>query len=175
MTAAMWPTATATDAKASGGARLGENVTLTDAAVRMWGTPVANDDNKTPAAHLEMKARMGGGRTEVTSLTVQSKMWATPRASMNENRTTKPAPSHGVSHGHTLAGQASGLRAETTTTDGRPGSPTADLNPSFVESLMGLPDGWSDPLASLTGFTCWETVWSRHVRRLHSAFSPEGC
>lgn len=38
-----------------------------------------------------------------------AKQWATPRASANENRTTKNAPTHGVSHGLTLAGQAGSL------------------------------------------------------------------
>ena len=47
-----------------------------------WATPVANDDNKSPEAHLVMKARMGGGRKEITSLQVMAKMatWTTPQA-----------------------------------------------------------------------------------------------
>ena len=36
-----------------------------------WGTPVAHDDGKSVEAHLAMKARMGGGRTAITSLAVQ--------------------------------------------------------------------------------------------------------
>jgi site-specific DNA-cytosine methylase len=32
--------------------------------------------------------------------------WPTPRSSPNENRTMKPAPTHGKSHGKTLAGEA---------------------------------------------------------------------
>ena len=45
-----------------------------------WPTPVANDDNKSPEAHLAMKARMGGNRTAATSLQVVAKMtgWPTP-------------------------------------------------------------------------------------------------
>ncbi len=50
-------------------------------AQEMWMTPVANDDNKTPEAHMAMKARMKGGpRNTVTSLQVRSKMWTTPQA-----------------------------------------------------------------------------------------------
>ena len=112
----LWPTATSTDFKASGGNPNGtgtHGTTLTDRAVRMWGTPVANDDQKSPEAHLAMKARMGGGRKEPTSLTVQSKMW--------------PNYSH---------------HAPTTTTDGNNGSPKADLNPRFVAALMGVPWDW---------------------------------
>ena len=52
--------------------------TLND-MVANWATSVANDDNKSPEAHMAMKARMKGGpRNTVTSLQVQAKMWATP-------------------------------------------------------------------------------------------------
>ena len=48
----------------------------------LWPTPVSNDDNKTPAAHLAMKARMkGGARHTITSLQVLAKaLWPTPTA-----------------------------------------------------------------------------------------------
>ena len=36
----------------------------------------------------------------------QTKYWATPTSSENSNRTTQVAPSHGISHGLVLAGQA---------------------------------------------------------------------
>lgn len=54
-----------------------------------WPTPVANDDNKSPEAHLAMKARMGGGRKAVTSLQVMAKMagWRTPSGSDGEGGT----------------------------------------------------------------------------------------
>jgi hypothetical protein len=44
-----------------------------------WPTPTAHDDNKSPEAHLAMKARMG--RNTATSLQVVAKMsgWPTPR------------------------------------------------------------------------------------------------
>jgi hypothetical protein len=53
-----------------------------------WPTPVANDDNKTPEAHLAMKQRMGerdgtgANRTAITSLQVMAQMasWPTPMA-----------------------------------------------------------------------------------------------
>lgn len=48
----------------------------------MLPTPVANDDNKTPEAHMAMKARMKGGpRYKATSLQVVVKMLRTPSAS----------------------------------------------------------------------------------------------
>ena len=56
-----------------------------------WPTPTANDDNKTPAAHLAMKERMGGGRKAITSLQVMAKMvagWPTPKAERGDQDTT---------------------------------------------------------------------------------------
>ena len=147
-----WPTTTTMDACGSGGnpnTTGSHGTTLTDRAVRMWGTPVARDDQKSPEAHMAMKERMG--RNTPTSLTVQAKMWPTPRASENENRTTKPAPSHGVTHGRTLAGeaQAHGRPTRTTATDGNDGEPKADLNPRFVAALMGVPWDWLNPCTSV--------------------------
>lgn len=79
-----WPTATAADCRSSGGnphTTGTHGTTLTDGAVRMWPTPVARDDQKSPAAHMAMKARMPGGpRRKPTSLTVMAKMWPTPTA-----------------------------------------------------------------------------------------------
>jgi hypothetical protein len=47
-----------------------------------WPTPVSNDDNKSVEAHLEMKKRMGGNRTAITSLQVSSQLasWPSPMA-----------------------------------------------------------------------------------------------
>jgi hypothetical protein len=144
----MWPTPTGTDAKASGGAELGTNVTLTDRAVRMWGTPVARDDGKTPDAHLAMKARMGGNRTEATSLTVQARMWPTPAASAGD-RGSDPIRTNAKAGGLTLRQEVeSGPLALTTTPDGGSGSPKADLNPRFVAALMGVPWDWLTPSTS---------------------------
>lgn len=92
----------------------------------LWPTPVANDDNKSPEAHMAMKARMPGGpRKTITSLNVMVKaiereqyreLWPTPTA----NRWSGLQ-----SHGRNLI---LGL-----------------LNPRWVEWLMGFPIGWCDP------------------------------
>ena len=52
------------------------------AALAPWPTPTANDDDKTPEAHLAMKKRMGGGRKAITSLQAmaQTAGWQTPTA-----------------------------------------------------------------------------------------------
>lgn len=76
--------------------------------------------------------------------------WATPRSSPNENRNTKAAPSHGLTHGETASGQAVtfpySLPVEPTTGDGlnsllevwtRPTCPR--LSPAFQFWLMGWP------------------------------------
>jgi hypothetical protein len=59
--ALMWPTPVAGDSKSNGNSEAalaaGWNGTLTDRAVRMWGTPVAHDDQKSPEAHMAMKER----------------------------------------------------------------------------------------------------------------------
>ena len=52
---------------------------ISDSGSGSWPTPVANDDNKSPEAHLAMKQRMGvrdgsnSNRTEITSLQVMAK------------------------------------------------------------------------------------------------------
>lgn len=51
---------------------------LGDLATR-WPTPCAQDDNKSPEAHMAMKARMkGGARNTITSLQVLTQTWPTP-------------------------------------------------------------------------------------------------
>jgi len=75
-----WPTAAARDHKWSSANRDRTSGALDEAAKQLWPTPVANDDNKTPEAHLEMKARMpGGARKTITSLQVLSKQWSEPQ------------------------------------------------------------------------------------------------
>jgi len=102
-----------------------------------WPTPVANDDNKSPEAHLAMKARMGGGRKAVTSLQVMAKMagWLTPRA----DESASDRKRNGKPNLQGLARMASG-----TMQSGSP-APTERqgvLNPALSLWLMGYPDEW---------------------------------
>lgn len=63
----------------------GHSVNLQDVAMLAgWPTPVANDDNKSVEAHLAMKARMGGNRTQITSLQVmaQTALGVTTKSSL---------------------------------------------------------------------------------------------
>ena len=77
----LWPTPTACADKSirtPEGARAeverGKSPDLAAHVMAMWPTPVANDDNKSPEAHMAMKARMKGGpRNCITSLQVMAK------------------------------------------------------------------------------------------------------
>lgn len=58
--------------------------TLTDRPVRMWRTPIAKDEQRLSEAPIAAKER--SGRSEVTSLTVQVKLWATPTSIVGQSR-----------------------------------------------------------------------------------------
>lgn len=117
-----------------------------DAAVLLWPTPVANDDNKTPEAHLAMKRRMsrvdGSERTQITSLQVMVKsmdQWPTPSACSGKSSSGAP---RGEFYQKMFPTQYS--------KDGeklQPGS-NGQLNPRWAETLMHLPVGWVRPTCS---------------------------
>lgn len=80
-----------------------------------WPTPNATvaNDGETPETWrarqeiLKAKGYNGNGAGVPLAIAVQeAQLWPTPRASPNENRNTKPCPSHGKGHGRTLAGEA---------------------------------------------------------------------
>lgn len=136
-----------------------------------WPTPNTQDSEN------------NGGPSQLSRrtppLNAAAMMWPTPRSSANENRTTKNAPSHGTTHEKTLAGEASesSLLALGTEASGHEhSSECLRLNPQFVGWLMGLPPGWTDPDSPIasTGFAAWETVSSRSLRHLLSAYSQSG-
>jgi hypothetical protein len=82
----LWRTPNASDAERGqmdGEERLtaGHALKLMDQVLtpKLWPTPCAQEDGKSPEAHLAMKARMKGGpRYTVTSLNVAAKLWPTP-------------------------------------------------------------------------------------------------
>ena len=198
-----WPTPTSTDARCSGSNYASththaQGTTLTDAAVRQWATPQAQN----------FRSR-GGDRADEEGLDRQSKNWPTPRASDAEHAgpgqrdsagaisslppaalnwptpTAGDATATGYMSGTnrdtwrpSLSSAAKGLLpapgrpTETTSTPGERSSPKdRDLNPLFDEWLMGLPAGWTDPFTEVA-FTAWGTAWSLYLRRLRSSRSP---
>ena len=84
-----------------------------------WPTPVAHDDQKSPEAHLAMKASMPGGpRSTVTSLTVAAKMW--PTATATDSCSSGGNPDTTGTHGTTLT-DAGGAELVDTDEQGRQG------------------------------------------------------
>jgi hypothetical protein len=69
------------DVLAKGATARGKRQVGLESVARMWPTPCAQEDQKSPEAHIAMKARMvGGPRSTVTSLTVAAKLWPTATA-----------------------------------------------------------------------------------------------
>lgn len=146
----------------------------------LWPTPVAQDDNKTPEAHMAMKARMKGGpRQTCTSLQVMVKgcargLWPIPNAADgmggpgNSGRqgglnlrtavAQWPTPSardwrSGKGSQMTLDRNSRPLNEVVTQQDPQDGG---QLNPTWVEWLQGWPSEWTacEPLA-MAGYHRW--------------------
>jgi len=164
-----WPTPTAADGDRASATYARGNPTLKGTS-QNWATPLAMDSRMTG------NQRDRSGPT-LTDQAVRSGSWATPRASPAENRTTNRAPSHlNSTHGPHLSAQAldhSGPRVQESAINGKSSSlSTHVLAPSFVETLMGLPFGW-------TAFEPLGTEWCRWWRQWRSVlcsidFAGEG-
>jgi hypothetical protein len=139
-----------------------------NALVRLLPTPTANDDNKSPEAHLAMKRRMsetdGSDRTQITSLQVLAKAGFQQPMPLLPTLTSASYKQGGTAAEQTEIKRILGVLPSGESTD----SPSSDgsestglrLAPSFVEWMMGLPQGWSDPdcLLSATEFSLiWES------------------
>jgi len=102
----------------------------------LWATPTAQDDNKSPEAHMAMKARMKGGpRYKPTSLKVQVRMWPTPNRADGEG---------GPGNSGRDGGNDNRKGASKTSGDGLATRIGGQLNPQWVEWLQGFPGGWTD-------------------------------
>lgn len=103
-----------------------------------WPTPCSQDDNKSPEAHMAMKARMKGGqRKTITSLSVLTQLWPTPNSA--DQKTSPDYPHKGGNP--TLVGAASHW-------------PTPDCNTAsyssgaFGENIREAASNWTIPKAS---------------------------
>lgn len=145
----LWPTATATDSRASGSRCKGEDTkghpgtTLTDAAVRQWRTPSANLGTRGGPQDPEVREAQGHSVT----LADQVSTWPTPAAanwrSGNVNDSTFERNARPLQEVAVRFSPTDGPPDQTTETVGPPGA--MGLNPEFVEALMGLPARWSVP------------------------------
>lgn len=115
-----------------------------------------------PTMRASLTGRITPNRTRDKFNNLESaiarQMWPTPRASANENRQTKPTPSQMAgTHGMNLATAVNMLpspnardwrsgkgRQENGHTPQLPEVIGGQLNPDWVEWLMGWPIGWSD-------------------------------
>lgn len=172
--ASLWPTPTATDAKASGASagypsrRHGTGhagTTLVDAGVRNWPTPTAADAGRASRTYargegnptlLGMAALWptptadpfrgrGGERRAEVGLLRQASAWPTPAAS-DGKRAVSP-DERDRTEGATLSATVSRsfLPDPPTAPAGNNSSrSTRVLNPRFVCLLMSLPIGWDD-------------------------------
>lgn len=148
-----WPTTTARDSigarnrtsKRPPDSQHHDGVTLSDKIQefpemdpeRVWQTPVVPKGGG---------KKRGGPRGKEKLLPGQAEDWPTPRASANENRTTKPAPSHGKGHGRVLAGEAAAW----------PTPRATDMNPPGIhgnggQDLRTEVDRWPTPRTKTSG------------------------
>ena len=146
----LWPTATATDSERRGVPTTidGQTFSLVHAA-QTWPTPTARDGKGKP-----------GKNAQFQNLTTSASTWPTPTATEAKRG---DCPSQRARSTPGLATEAS-LHDLTIMTDGDGGSKRAGLNPCFVEALMGLPIGWTDPERSLTDYISQVTDSSRSAR-----------
>jgi len=128
---------------------------ISDSDCGSWPTPVANDDNKSPEAHLAMKLRMGerdgtgSKRTAITSLQVMAKTasWRTPQATDGDHGGPNARDRSGAPH---LSGQAA--QAAWPTPNGEDAKAGARNIEGRKQVSLPRTAAWSTPRANKWGF-----------------------
>ena len=131
----MWPTPTARDGPSGPGHSGQGGLNLRTAVDRaFWPTPTASDADSSGSRNLPgSRAHAGVSLTDaVTSGNSSTPRWFTPTARDYKDRGTNTDYDK-VENGRKLAGQVGG-----------------QLNPTWVEWLMGFPLGWTDLEPSAT-------------------------
>ena len=125
----------------------------------LWPTAVAHDDNKTPEAHLAMKARMPGGpRQTITSLNVMVKavdrgLWPTPTAKDADASGSRNLPG---SKAHPGVSLTDAVRSGNSTTPRWPTPKSSPSGPDYArQDRSRRPDSGGDDLA--TAVARWPT------------------
>lgn len=148
-----WPTPTATPYGSNQSESSGSAVRLSlQSLASKWPTPRASDGDKGGPNQTQR------GAPSLVAL-ARSGLWATPAARDDRDNRGGGLP-HGR-HGDSLPVQV------------WRGTPGMVLNPAFVESLMGLPRGWTSP-SPMTGSASWETALSGSKRRRRSSSAGSG-
>lgn len=150
-----WPTATAGDANASGSritptSKAHPGVSLTDAIVRGWATPRAEDSESAGAHRL---------RGPAETLTAQTRAWPSPQAH-DEKNLGENTPGHSPQLRHLPGLLAQGNHS----TPGSPPESSPVLNPDWVATLMGYPPAWCR-LTDERACARWATRSSRRSSR----------
>ncbi|USG65193.1 hypothetical protein NDK47_24220 [Brevibacillus ruminantium] len=127
----LWPTPRANDAEKRGDINADDPRNGLPAAVKLWPTPAAQDaKNATlPPSQIDRDTVPGAVMREM-------KLWPTPTASQDWKpiRPLAPSEANGT-HGTMLVGAVG---------DTEPHNVGGQLNPAWVECLMGFPIGWTD-------------------------------
>jgi site-specific DNA-cytosine methylase len=116
-----------------------------------WPTPAASlpQDYEQPDTWLarreKLLAKGISGNGAGMPLSIAVKLYPTPRRASNDWRTTRNAPTHGTSHGKTLAGEVNDQERAEGRMPASSSESAGNVNPMWVEWLMGLPLGWTDP------------------------------
>jgi hypothetical protein len=154
------------------GSSLGSRQELSEPSQRNWQTFAPGTNNRGMTPHRQVvKALVSGENAQTQMLTVDQvfaeeikKQWATPNACDHKGATTPEACKQWESRGQNLPEMVNGMWPTPASCTGNGGSHGLDggsgarsmlpedmkrssgkLNPRWVETLMGLPIGWTMP------------------------------